>query len=94
VLDFGATFSTIVPPVLLRSAEAPACPGTADRYDDFSFFGAWGQVRLWGQTGLLGSVPQAGIIGTDFLASHIYTLDYAEGRLHRARQGPSVPTMR
>jgi hypothetical protein len=89
VLDFGATFSTIVPQAFFGQQKPRPAPGTIDRYDDFSFFGAWGQVRLppGGQTGLLGSVPQAGIIGTDFLASHIYTLDYPEGRLHRARQG-------
>lgn len=89
VLDFGATFSTIVPQAFFGQQKPRPAPGTIDRYDDFSFFGAWGQVRLppGGQTGLLGSVPQAGIIGTDFLASHIYTLDYPEGRLHRAQQG-------
>ena len=89
VLDFGATFSTIVPDAFFGPLKPRPQPGLADTYDDFTFFGSWGRVRLpaGGATGLLGSVPQAGIIGTDFLASHIYTLDYPEGRLHRAQRG-------
>lgn len=89
VLDFAATMSTITPQAFFGQLKPRPVPGSVDRYDDFSFFGSWGQVRLplAGQTGLIGSVPQAGIIGTDFLASHIYTLDYPEGRLYRSRRG-------
>ncbi|MCK6393191.1 hypothetical protein [Zoogloea sp.] len=89
VLDFGATFSTVVPDAFFGPLKPRPQPGQSDTYDDFNFFGSWGQVRLpaGGVSGLRGSVPQAGIIGTDFLASHIYTLDYPQGRLHRAGQG-------
>lgn len=89
VLDFGATFSTIVPEAFPGHLKPRPLPGLADIYDDFTFFGSWGRVRLpaGSATGVLGSVPQAGIVGTDFLASHVYTLDYPDGRLYRARPG-------
>jgi len=89
VLDFGATVSSLTP----AGFDAPGAPlpvaGTADRYDHFEFFGPWGQVQL----GLQPSAPatsqvrQAGVLGTDFLAGHIYTLDYRAGRLYRAPAG-------
>ncbi|MBL8451365.1 MAG: hypothetical protein JNK97_01345 [Zoogloea sp.] len=89
VLDFGATFSTVVPDAFFGPLKPRPLPGLTDTYADFNFFGNWGRVRLpaGGGSGLRGSVPQAGIIGTDFLAAHIYTLDYPQGRLHRAGQG-------
>jgi len=90
VLDFGATVSTLTP----DGFDAPGPPqplaGTVDRYASFTFFGSWGPVQL----GLQPQAPatsrlrQAGVLGTDFLAAHIYTLDYRAGRLHRAlREG-------
>ena len=89
VLDFGATFSTVVPEAFFGPLKPRPLPGLTDTYADFNFFGSWGRVRLpaGGGSGLRGSVPQAGILGTDFLAAHIYTLDYPQGRLHRAGQG-------
>lgn len=89
VLDFGATTSSITPAGFAgRSAPAPM-PGTVDRYDHFEFFGPWGpvQLRLQTHTPAISKVRQAGVIGTDFLAAHIYTLDYRAGRLHRAANG-------
>jgi hypothetical protein len=89
VLDFGATTSSITPSGFAgRSAPAPL-PGSIDRYGGFEFFGPWGpvQLRLQSHTPVTSKVRQAGVIGTDFLASHIYTLDYRAGRVHRAARG-------
>lgn len=89
VLDFGATTSSITPTGFGgRGAPAPL-PGSVDRYDNFEFFGPWGavQLRLQSHAPATSKVRQAGVIGTDFLASHIYTLDYRAGRLHRAARG-------
>jgi hypothetical protein len=89
VLDFGATTSSIAPSGFAgRSAPVPS-PGTPDRYDGFEFFGPWGavQLKLQTQTPATSNIRQAGVIGTDFLASHIYTLDYRAGRVHRAARG-------
>ncbi|EHR69583.1 hypothetical protein BurJ1DRAFT_0702 [Burkholderiales bacterium JOSHI_001] len=86
VLDFGATVSSITPSGFAAPGAPTPVPGTADRYDGFDFFGPWGRVQLalQGQAPATSRVRQAGVIGTDFLASHIYTLDYRAGRLHRA----------
>jgi hypothetical protein len=64
-------------------------PGTADRYQRFDFFGAWSNVRLLSQpvAPVAGQLRQAGVIGTDFLGTHAFTLDYAGRRLYRARRG-------
>lgn len=89
VLDFGATVSTLTP----SGFDAPGAPlpmaGTSDRYADFQFFGPWGTVQLGLQphAPVTQRVRQAGVMGTDFLASHIYTLDYRAGQLHRATAG-------
>src|SRR4029077_3475047 len=61
--------------------------GTSDRFDGFRFFGDWGTVRLApashaGVDGL--QFRQAGIIGTDFLSTAAFTIDYAGGGLYRA----------
>lgn len=86
VLDFGATISTLTPSGF--DAPGPPAPqaGTVDRYGPFEFFGPWPQVRLdlQLQAPVTQRVRQAGVIGTDFLATHVYTLDYRAGRLHRA----------
>lgn len=87
VLDFGATVSSLSPAAF---ADPPRPqPGSPDRYAAFDFFGPWGAVRLPSgpPAPATDRVRQAGILGTDFLASHIYTLDYAQGRLYRAAAG-------
>ena len=89
VLDFGATTSSITPSGFAgRNPPAPL-PGTTDRFESFEFFGLWGpvQLRLQTQVPVTSKIRQAGVIGTDFLSSHIYTLDYRAGRLHRAARG-------
>lgn len=89
VLDFGATTSSIAPSGFAgRGAPVPQ-PGTVDRYDGFEFFGLWGAVQLkrQTQTPATSGIRQAGVIGTDFLASHIYTLNNRAGRVHRAVRG-------
>ncbi len=89
VLDFGATTSSITPSGFAGGSAPVPLPGTTDRYDGFEFFGPWGQVqlRLQTQAPATSKVRQAGVIGTDFLSAHIYTLDYRAGRVHRAARG-------
>lgn len=89
VLDFGATVSSIVPAGFASPGPPAPLPGTADRYAGFEFFGPWGTVQLPAQAQAPATrrVRQAGVIGTDFLASHVYTLDYRGRRLYRAARG-------
>lgn len=96
VLDFGASVSTITP----GNFQGPVPPRPRDaagQYDDFVFFGPWGVVSLREQpqpavqalatADGAAAIRQAGVIGTDFLARHVYTLDYRGGHLWRAAAG-------
>ena len=89
VLDFGATVSSLRPAGFGPPGAPTPQPGTSDRYDGFEFFGPWGGVQLPVQTAAprTARVRQAGILGTDFLAAHVFTLDYRQGVLWRARRG-------
>jgi len=99
VLDFGASVSSITPAQFQGAADAgPLLPRAgADEYDDFVFFGSWGRVRLLAQpqppvqalvtADGAARIQQAGVIGTDFLSRHVYTLDYRGGHLWRAAAG-------
>jgi len=61
-------------------------PGSSDRFAGVDFFGPWAPLRLSVQdhSGIRGPLPQAGLIGTDLLSTHVITLDYANGLLRRA----------
>jgi hypothetical protein len=76
LLDFATTASTIDEAAF--GGQVSAIPGTTDRYADFAFFGPWGEVRLirHDHSRVIATVPQAGIIGTDFLSLHVYALDF------------------
>jgi hypothetical protein len=91
VVDLGADGSAISPGTFLpgRGAGPRPLAGTSDRFEGLEFFGPWGPVRLSVQdhSTIQGPIPQAGLIGTDLLAGHIVTLDYASGLLHRAASG-------
>jgi hypothetical protein len=84
VLDFATTNSTIDPNAFAKPPQAIA--GTNDQFESFDFFGDWGKVRLnrANHKDFAGTMPVAGLIGTDFLSQHTYTVDYARGTLHRA----------
>ncbi|MBL8447646.1 MAG: hypothetical protein JNJ44_09580 [Zoogloeaceae bacterium] len=85
VLDFGADVSSITPAAFDGPAKPVPVRGTSDHYADFRFFGPWGTVRLLpAAVAVQGSVRQAGVLGTDFLSRHAYTIDYRGGRVHRA----------
>lgn len=96
VLDFGASVSTITPANFQGGAPQPT-EGSSNRFGEFVFFGSWGTVQLpvqaqpavqWLRTADgQASIRQAGVLGTDFLAQHVYTLDYSSGHLWRAAQG-------
>ncbi len=91
VVDLGADGSAISPPTFLpgRGAGPRPMAGSSDRFEGLDFFGPWGPVRLAVQdhSRIQGPIPQAGLIGTDLLAGHVITLDYAHGLLHRAERG-------
>lgn len=80
LVDYGTTFSTLDPsaftPAPVRSG---ACWPTGD------LFGPWPCPTLSvGGAGPSGMpFRQAGILGTDVLASHAHVLDLASARLHR-----------
>lgn len=97
LLDFGASVSSITPANFQGTAPPQPSDATAGRFDDFVFFGSWGAVQLLMQAQPAvqrlktadgqATIRQAGVIGTDFLAQHIYTLDYRAGHLWRAAGG-------
>ncbi|MBI2391227.1 MAG: hypothetical protein HYV09_16680 [Deltaproteobacteria bacterium] len=90
LVDFGTTRSTIdlgafsTPPS--PSGCDPTLLGQSCTFYGFDFFGSWGTVTLTtaDHSGVSASVRQAGILGTDFLSVHAFTLDYAGGRIGRA----------
>lgn len=96
-LDFGASVSSVTPANFPGEPKPAPLPGSADRFADFVFFGSWGSVTLRPQpqpaVGTLrtadgrAAIAQAGVVGTDFLAQHVYTLDYRGGHLWRAAPG-------
>jgi hypothetical protein len=96
VLDFGASVSSITPASFQGGTPQPLAGG-GDRFGDFIFFGAWGTVQLLPQPQPAvqqlrsadgqAAIRQAGVLGTDFLAQHVYTLDYRAGHLWRATRG-------
>ncbi|MFM7235967.1 MAG: hypothetical protein ACKOYK_04225 [Cyanobium sp.] len=88
VVDLGADGSAISPGTFLpgRGDGPRPVAGTSDRFEGVEFFGPWGPVQLNVQdhSTIRGPIPQAGLIGTDLLAGHIVTLNYAQGLLHRS----------
>lgn len=94
LIDFGANGSTIdfegFPPPGPTPTQCfgdAAAPGASCSFSHFDFFGPWGTVQL--QTAsygfLINSLRQAGIIGTDFLSTYPFTLDFHGKRIFRAR---------
>jgi hypothetical protein len=57
-------------------------------FADLEFFGSFGRVTLRTDDHRLpGAVRQAGILGTDFLSNHTFTIDLGAARVHRAKRG-------
>lgn len=86
LVDHGSNYSTIDTAAFAGPAPRPNA-GTLDRFDGFRFFGSWGTVRLAPAShAAIDGLPfrQAGIIGTDFLSTAAFTIDYAGGGLYRA----------
>lgn len=90
VVDLGADGSAISPGTFLpgRGPNPKPLPDRGDWFAGVDFFGPLGPVRLNVQnhSAIRGPLPQAGLIGTDLLAGHVVTLDYAAGLLHRAER--------
>jgi hypothetical protein len=86
VVDLGADGSSISPTTFLGGVGPTPLPGSRDRFAGVDFFGPWAPLRLsvQDQSRITGLVPQAGLIGTDLLRQHVFTLDYANGLIHRA----------
>lgn len=93
LVDFGANGSTIdfggfVPdkPMPTGCLGDAATPGAICSFANFDFFGPWGTVSLVtaNYSFLFNSIRQAGIIGTDFLSVHAFTLDFHGKRLWKA----------
>lgn len=86
LLDLATTASVIDPSAFTPQPQATACTSTSCSYASFDFFGNWGAVRLSTQSLSFSGIDQAGILGTDFFASGVYTLDYRRQRVHQATQ--------
>lgn len=87
LIDFGTTTSTIDTNNFINGRPMFS-QSYKSTFNDFDFMGSWGTVQLNIQNhsdvvGLSG-FKQAGIIGTDFLASGIFTLDYENKLFYKA----------
>lgn len=84
LVDWGTTGSAIDPRAFVPGAPTPD-PGTSDRWTGFDFFGPWSTVTLSPQdfSFFADPVPQAGILGTDFLSLDTYLVDWPASRLSR-----------
>jgi len=84
LVDWGTTGSAIDPRHFTPSAPAPN-NGTTNRWEGFDFFGLWSTVTLSPQdfSAFNDPVAQAGILGTDFLSSDAYLIDWPAARLSR-----------
>ncbi len=91
LVDFATTGSAIdvlaFPAPGLTAARCPL--GASCSFDGFTFFGGWGTVTLVSEEldypGA--ALHQAGILGTDFLAASVFTLDYKRKQLRRSSGG-------
>jgi len=88
VLDLGADGSAISPSTFLGRRGPLPLQGSGNTFAGVDFFGPLAPLSLNVQdhSGIRGPLPQAGLIGTDLLRQHVWTLDYANGLLHRADQ--------
>ena len=94
LLDFGANSSTIDlaafappgPPKPTSCNGDAAAPGAICYFNPFDFFGLWGTVGLVtaDYSFLFNSVKQAGIIGTDFLSSYPFTIEYTNQKVWKS----------
>jgi hypothetical protein len=95
VVDYGSTFSSV--DLAAFPSPGPATSG-CDRarlgvtctVDDFAFFASPAPVRLVTADfgGVVGSVRQAGILGTDFTSLRVVALSYATARMFVAGAAP------
>jgi hypothetical protein len=86
LVDHGSNYSTVDAAAFDGGVPRPNA-GSTDRFDGFRFFGDWGTVRLVPSSHAgVDDLPfgQAGIIGTDFLSTAAFTIDYDGTGLHRA----------
>jgi hypothetical protein len=88
VLDLGADGSAISPNTFLGRRGPVPLQGSGNTFAGVDFFGPLPPLSLNVQdhSGIRGPLPQAGLIGTDLLRQHVWTLDYANGLLRRADQ--------
>jgi hypothetical protein len=88
VLDLGADGSAISPGTFLGRRGPVPLQGSGNTFAGVDFFGPLAPLSLNVQdhSGIRGPLPQAGLIGTDLLRQHVWTLDYANGLLRRADQ--------
>jgi hypothetical protein len=91
VLDLGADGSSISPSTFLGRRGPLPLQGSGNTFAGVDFFGLLAPLRLNVQdhSAIRGPLPQAGLIGTDLLSNHVWTLDYANGLLRRADQASS-----
>lgn len=86
LIDFGTTGSTIDTNNFINS-KPKLVAGSKNQFENLDFFGSWGKVTLNIQNHSniqgLGTIKQAGILGTDFLCFNVFTLDYSRNELFR-----------
>ncbi|KJD34592.1 hypothetical protein PK35_02070 [Tamlana nanhaiensis] len=87
LVDFGTTNSTIDTNNFINGKPF-ATQNTSNQYANFNFLGPWGTVSLYHQNHAningLNNFKQAGIIGTDFLTTNIYTLDFQNKAIYKS----------
>ncbi|KJD35609.1 hypothetical protein PW52_07595 [Tamlana sedimentorum] len=85
LVDFGTTSSTIDTNNFINGKPIV---NSSNKYNNFNFLGNWGSVSLYHQNHKniagLTNFKQAGIIGTDFLTTNIYMLDYENNAIYKS----------
>ena len=84
-IDLAGGFKHTTPPAPLFCNGDPKLPGASCAFGYFDFFGPWGTVYLSTADfgALVSTLRQSGILGTDFLSTHPYTLDHVARRILR-----------
>lgn len=87
-VDFGTQMTTIDVNGFMGSETTAPNKGTISTFDNFNFYGPLGQANLiikdYRNFRKSKGFKQAGVLGTDVLASDVFTLDYEKKALYRA----------
>jgi hypothetical protein len=95
LIDYGTTDTRIDTNAFPVNDRPKRVPGTPYQFDSFQFFDTIKNPTIYindySNIKNLGSIKQAGIIGTDFLSTHIFMLDYEGKAIYKANPNTFCP---